>query len=211
MLPETAEAGRVELYRAVDFPDRWRRERVLIDGLTAVDATLHVEDGPLWLFLSAADGPGDEGDLLLYWSPTLDGQWRPHPANPVVSDPGTARPAGRLYRRGGALIRPSQDCSRRYGGAVVLNQVEALSQTEYRERPVRRIEPDWMPGIVATHTYTFDSRYECFDAYRDVRRLESCRSRLRRQPVADVPELEPGADHGLLGLVDGLRGSGRSR
>ena len=41
MLPETGDAGRIELYRAVEFPDHWELDRVLIDGLTAFDATLH--------------------------------------------------------------------------------------------------------------------------------------------------------------------------
>jgi hypothetical protein len=170
MLPETGQAGRVELYRAIEFPHRWRLERVLLDGLTAVDATLHVEDGLLWLFANVVEGPGDRGELWAFSSLALDGEWRPHPQNPVVTDPGSARPAGRLFRRGGLLIRPGQDCSRRYGEAIVLCRVDALTPDEYRETPIERIEPDWMPGIEATHTYNCDERYECLDGYRHVRR-----------------------------------------
>jgi hypothetical protein len=171
MVPETGDTGRIELYRAVDFPDRWERARVLIDGLTAFDATLHVEDGLFWLFANVAETPGDTGELRLYWSRALDGEWRPHPANPITRDAVGARPAGRLFQRSGTLIRPGQDCSRRYGEAVVLHRVDVLSTTEYRETPVGRIDADWMPGIEATHTYTFDSGYECLDAFRHVRRL----------------------------------------
>jgi hypothetical protein len=171
MVPETGDTGRIELYRAVDFPDRWERARVLIDGVTAFDATLHVENGLFWLFANVAETPGDTGELRLYWSRALDGEWRPHPANPITRDAAGARPAGRLFRRAGTLIRPAQDCSRRYGEAVVLHRVDVLSTTDYRETAVGRIDADWMPGIEATHTYTFDSRYECLDAYRHVRRL----------------------------------------
>jgi hypothetical protein len=46
-----------------------------------------------------------------------------------------------------------------------------LSPTEYREAPAGRIDPDWLPGLVGTHTYTFDSRYECLDGGRRVRRF----------------------------------------
>jgi len=175
MLPETGDAGRIELYRAVEFPDRWELDRVLIDGVTAFDTTLHFENERVWLFANVAEGPGDTGELRLYWSRTLDGEWKPHPANPIARDAAGARPAGRLFRRGGALIRPGQDCSRRYGEAVVLHRVDVLSTTAYRETPVDRIAPDWMPGIEATHTYTFDSKYECLDAYRHVRRLRALR------------------------------------
>lgn len=176
MLPETGEAGRIELHRAVEFPDHWTLDRVLLDGLTAVDATLHAEDGVLWLFANVIDGPEDPGQLWLFTASSLDAEWRPHPQNPIVTDWGSSRPAGRLYRRGGALIRPSQDCSRRYGGAVILNRVDVLSPEEYRESPLDRIEPNWMPGIDGTHTYTFDSRYTCLDGHRQVRRLRSRRS-----------------------------------
>jgi hypothetical protein len=171
MLPETGEAGRVELHRAVEFPDHWRLDRVLLDGLTAVDATLHFQDGIMWLFANVVQGHGDRGELSLFSSQSLEGAWQAHPQNPIVTDPGTARPAGRLYRRDDVLLRPAQDGSRRYGGAVVLNRVDLLSPTEYRETPVERIEPDWMPGLEGTHTYTFDSRYECLDGIRHVRRL----------------------------------------
>ena len=173
MLPETGEAHRVELYRAVDFPDVWKLDSVLLEGLNAVDATIHVADGSFWLFANVVDGPYDRGELHLYCSRSLAGPWRAHPENPVVSDPGVARPAGRLFHRQGTLIRPSQDCSRRYGEAIVLNRVEVLSRTTYRERPVGRIEADWMPGLTGTHTYTFDARYECVDAICDVPRLRA--------------------------------------
>ena len=171
MLPETGEAGRVELHRAVEFPDTWRLDRVLLDGLTALDATLHIEDGIFWLFANVVEGQEDRGQLWLFSSRSLDGVWRPHPRNPIVTDPGTARPAGRLFRRKGLLIRPSQDCSRGYGKAVVLNRVDALSASEYRETAVERIEPNWLRGLEGTHTYTFDSRYECLDGSRYVNRL----------------------------------------
>jgi hypothetical protein len=172
MIPETGEAGRIELHTAVGLPGPWRLERVLIDGITAHDATLHrADDGAWWLFASVVEGPADPGVLHLFSAPELDAGWTPHPANPIVTDPGRSRPAGRLYHRDGALYRPAQDGSRRYGEAIVLNRVDELTPTAYRETPAARIDPDWLPGLVGTHTYTFDSRYECLDGGRRVRRF----------------------------------------
>jgi hypothetical protein len=178
MIPETHEAGRIGLYRATSFPHQWQLDRVLIDGITAVDTTLHIEPDRVWLFTNVLEGPQDRGELHLFFAGSLDGQWQPHPANPIVSDPGTARPAGRLFERNGALIRPSQDCSTGYGLAVVLNRVDLLSPSEYRETPLTRIEPDWMPGLAATHTYTFDSHYECLDGRRHMGRLRTTAGRV---------------------------------
>ena len=128
------------------FRIKWRLDRVLLDGLTALDATLHIEDGLFWLFANVMEGHEDRGQLWLFSSPSLDGEWRPHPRNPIVTDPGTARPAGRLFRREGVLIRPSQDCSRGYGEAVVLNRVDALSPSEYRETPCEQDRAELAEG-----------------------------------------------------------------
>jgi hypothetical protein len=90
----------------------------------------------------------------------------PHPSNPIVSDVRRARPAGRIFLRDGKLIRPAQDSSRRYGGAIVLNEIEVLTETDYREKAVGRIEPNWRRRTVGTHCYTTDGRYETIDGYR---------------------------------------------
>ena len=166
MIPETSAANRVELLRATHFPLVWELDAVLLDGLSAADTTLLLLDGTFWLFTSIVGRLGGGGQLHLYWSHDLHGDWHPHPANPIVRDPGSARPAGHLMPRGRDLIRPGQDCTELYGRAVVLNRVETLSRDSYRERAVARIEPDWMPGLSGTHTYNADTEYEYLDGYR---------------------------------------------
>jgi hypothetical protein len=176
MIPNTFRSRTIELYRATDFPERWARERVLVDDVRAGDATLLEHDGLLWLLTGIArKGEHSLEDLHAYSAPSLDASWTPHPLNPVVADTRTARPAGTVFRRGESLIRPGQDCARDYGRAIVFNRIEALSPTEYREREVDRLEPTWLPGLTGTHTYSRSERYETFDAY-DVRR------RFRRVP-----------------------------
>ena len=171
MIPETSAANRVELLRATHFPLVWELDAVLLDGLSAADTTLLVLDGTFWLFTSIVGRLGGGGELHLYWSHDLHGDWHPHPANPIVRDPGSARPAGHLLQRGRDLIRPGQDCTELYGRAVVLSRVETISRDSYRERAVARIEPDWMPGLSGTHTYNADTGYEYLDGYRTVSRF----------------------------------------
>jgi len=172
MIPETAATRRVELYRATRFPDEWELERVLLDDIEAVDATLFHRDGRYWLFANVAESGGPTVDeLFLFSADSLHGEWTPHPMNPVVSDVRRARPAGRLFERDGRLIRPSQDCSWRYGSAVVLNEVTALTADEYREVQLGRIDPAWRKGNLASHTYNFDGRVEVVDGLAGRRRL----------------------------------------
>jgi hypothetical protein len=135
-----------------------------MDNVAAVDSTLYEHDGRLWLFANIAQlGVSVEDELYLFYSDSLFGTWHEHPLNPVVSDVRRARPAGRLFLRDGHLIRPGQDSSRTYGGAVVFNRVDVLTETEYRETPVGRIEKDWRSGNLGTHCYTADSVYEVVD------------------------------------------------
>jgi hypothetical protein len=164
MIPETRTRRRIELWRADRFPDRWTFERVLIDNVSAVDATwLHYLDR-YWLFAGLRqDGSASSDELHIYSSGGPFGPWRPHRANPVVTTVRGARPAGRPFLAGGHLIRPGQDCAAVYGHLVRLYRVDRLSDAEYRETEVAQITPDWLPGNVGTHTYNSDTAFEVID------------------------------------------------
>ena len=102
-------------------------------------------------------------ELYLFFADAPEGEWQPHPRNPVVSDVRRARPAGRVFARDGELIRPSQDCSIRYGGAVMFNRIVQLTPTDYAEVPAGRMGPGWLRGGLGTHTFNSDSEYEVVD------------------------------------------------
>ncbi len=166
LLPESADAGEVVLYRAAEFPLRWTRERTLLE-LRAVDPTLLEHGGRLWLFVNPFErGGSPDEELHLYHADSLAGPWVSHPANPLVSDVRRARGAGRIVRLGDLLVRPAQDCSRAYGAAVVFNRIEVLTESEYVETPLGRLGATWLPGLTATHAYEFDGRFELTDGRR---------------------------------------------
>ncbi len=164
MIPETMEARRIELYRAVEMPGRWKLVNVLQENVAAVDTTLWIENGVFYFFTSVAMPGMTPNDLLqLFTAESLTGEWRPHPQNPISLDVRAARGAGKLFRMGDRLVRPSQDCSVRYGYAMQLSEVEVLSPDEYRERPLFRIEPDWRRGLIGTHTINSNDVVEVVD------------------------------------------------
>jgi hypothetical protein len=172
MVPETIAARRLELHRAVEFPTRWELSSILLDDLDIADATIVSHEGRLWL-LAAVAAPGASllDELHVYWADSPPGPWQPHPRNPVVSDVRCARPAGSILKRDGRLVRPGQDGSRRYGGAITFREIERLSTTEYAEREIERIEPGAVDGARATHTYTSSARFEAIDVRRRELRL----------------------------------------
>jgi hypothetical protein len=190
MLPETAGHRTVELYRAARFPGEWTLERVLLSDVTATDATLLRHEGRWWLFVAlAVDGGRPIDELCLFSSDSLQGEWEPHPLNPIVSDVRRARPAGRIFARNGHLIRPGQDCSEAYGGRLVFNRIDVLSPTEYREEPIGAIEPAVETGNLRTHSYDSDGTYEVLDGFRMRPRL-ALASRAAPAPRWDRVDLE---------------------
>ena len=167
MIPETRAVRRVELYRAVDFPCAWQLEAVLLEDVLAVDATILSDDDRLWLFVGVAAPHASSGDELhLFWAIAPRGPWYPHPRNPVVSDVRCARPAGAVQRWDSRLVRPAQDCSRRYGGAISFREIDVLSTTEYAEHEIDRLEPEDLGDARATHSYASDGRFEAVDLRR---------------------------------------------
>jgi hypothetical protein len=153
MIPESAGNHTVEIYRCVEFPHRWRREKVLIDGLWCADATVWRAEDRWWMFVNTGnEGAEIHDELHIFSAPRLLGPWSPHPRNPVKSDIRCARPAGSLFTEGGALYRPAQICAPIYGAGVSLQRVTKLTPHEYAEVEERRILPPEGAGFIGMHT-----------------------------------------------------------
>ena len=164
MIPETSRARRVELYRSTGFPDSWELERVLLDDIAATDATVVEIDNRWWMFVGVSANDKEAGLLNLYHAPTPLGPWEPHRWNPVKTDVRSARPAGPLFFRNGAWYRPSQSGVPGYGSAIVVNRIEELSDSSFREIEVTRIAPTWRAGLNGTHTLAASNGLTVIDA-----------------------------------------------
>ena len=153
MIPENVANRTVDLYRAEKAPFRWVHDRVLMEGVQLVDATIVEIDGRWWMFAGSIPRGGMRGDeLSVFYADTPVGPWIPHRRNPVISDVRHARPAGRPFKVGDSWYRPAQDCSRRYGYAVALRRIVRLDEHELAEETVTRLTPDWDARALATHT-----------------------------------------------------------
>ncbi|HEV7247015.1 MAG TPA: hypothetical protein VGN93_08510 [Shinella sp.] len=164
MLPEASAGGRLTLYRATDFPDRWHPEAVLLEGEIS-DATLLEHEGGLWLFATSRDGFGSTSDTLaVFQAPTLLGPWRAHTLNPILIDRRRARPGGAFHRdAAGRNLLPVQDGTLGYGGGLGLSELLALDGGTVRLGEPRPIitEGDWpYPRI---HTLNRSGSLEVID------------------------------------------------
>jgi hypothetical protein len=174
MVPETHQNRTIDLYRCRRFPDQWEFVMNLMEDIRAVDTTIWKHEGKYWMFVNVAENPGASTDdeLFLYFSDRLLTQdWQPHPCNPIVSDVRCARPAGRIFHHEGNWCRPAQDCSGRYGRAIVLQRIDAIDEHDYAESTIKRIEADWDPDIICTHTLSHMGQLTCIDGQKNRRRF----------------------------------------
>lgn len=196
-IPESSASHRVQLFRAVEFPRRWVPDSVLLEGFAGADASVIRHAGRWWMF-TACHADQDEAKLFVFHSAELRGPWTAHARNPVKCDVRSSRPAGTPFLgEDGALYRPAQDCSRVYGGAVVLNRVTRLTPEEFEEEVVARVQPDGAgPCPDGMHTLSAVGDLTLVDGKRHAllpaplaAALERLRSLVRSVPVSDPARL----------------------
>ena len=163
-VPETSLCSEVRLYRASKFPTKWEYMCSPIRGIRAVDVTVFHYNALWWMWFT--DGTtGPNSDLYLWYSEHLFSKWIPHPSNPIKRCSFSSRSAGTPYVYNGRLFRPAQDCSRRYGAAITVNEITVLDTARYEEKIVARIAPNrYFPYSKGLHTLSSVDQYTLIDA-----------------------------------------------
>jgi hypothetical protein len=136
-IPETSQAEEICLYEAKKFPYRWSKVATLIKNVPAIDPTIFRYKGIWWLTFTDKSSH----NLFIWYAHNLLGPWKSHANNPVKTDIRSTRPAGTPFIHNNYLYRPAQDCSKTYGGRIVVNRVIKLSPAEFKEEQVAVIEP----------------------------------------------------------------------
>jgi hypothetical protein len=173
MIPESYDSKSVDLYRCEEFPNRWVREAVLLEG-PFVDSTVWQHEGLWWFATTSADPMPGASSLWLYYSRSLTGEWKFHPRNPISRDIRYSRAAGRVFRHEGRLIRPSQSGAPTYGHSITFHEITDLSTQGYSERAIQTITPEHWKGIAGVHTYNRAGDLEVIDG-RSARPLKAVR------------------------------------
>jgi hypothetical protein len=174
MLPETAQNGGLDLYRARRFPDEWSFETRLLN-FPCVDSSIFQAGSSWWMMTSPRVVPGHAPITWLLRSASITGPWRFQPGGLVAASAAVARGGGGVLRDGTRLIRPSQDCSSVYGRALLFNEILAIEDKPYQEQTICRIDANWMPGLATVHSYSRAGDWEAIDGG-----FRSTRGRRRR-------------------------------
>jgi hypothetical protein len=165
MIPESAAARQVVLYRSQNFPGDWLPDTVLIDGYELNDATLFRQAGRFWLIATETVAPGSPSDTMVIFSAAaLRGPYQPHKLNPILVDCTAARPAGPAILDGDRLFLAFQNGSLRYGGGLGLSELSHLSLEDVEFGPVRPLVPGSAWKGRQIHTLSRTRSYEAVDS-----------------------------------------------
>ena len=169
MIPETSQNRTIDLYKCTDFPYDWEFALNIMSNVSAVDTTLFYHNHKWWLFTSidkTDNISGFDSELFLFFSEDIfSGKWESHPDNPIVTDARSARSAGAVFIYDGKIYRPSQDNSGKYARAFNLNQILILTETEYEEVSILKVQPDWNKDLKGTHTFNYSENLTVIDTY----------------------------------------------
>jgi hypothetical protein len=133
MIPESAQAKELRLYKANKFPDEWQYVKTLIKGNFG-DHSLLQYQGKWWLFVGA--DPYNHSSLRLFYSDSLMGKWIEHPKSPIIQkNANKARPGGRMIMYEKRVYRLAQDCEPTYGAQLKAFEVTMLTENTYEEKP----------------------------------------------------------------------------
>lgn len=166
MIPESSANNTIDLYEASHFPYEWKRVKSLISGEIYVDSTVYKHGDKYYLISYKKDTKGWHLVLFLL---DMD-KFVLNQVSEKIYDNNVGRPAGFLYMDKDLLIRPAQDCSRKYGESIILYKVNELEESGYSEEKFSIIDAQhslFERNIDRVHTYNKTNEYEVIDVFKE--------------------------------------------
>lgn len=182
MIPESGENGTVELYRAEDFPYKWTLDSVLLENITTGDSTVFKNGDKLFIFIYIY--LNNRKILNVYEMNMQDRKLTL--VDSVIDSDNSKRPAGNIINNNGQLIRPSQDCSNKYGESIFFNNIVEMSNGKYSEQLLLKLSIgdvllEEEIDVKRIHTFNTSKNYTVIDVCKEKLDLfRSCRVLRRR-------------------------------
>ena len=154
MLPETSENNDIRIYKATEFPIKWKLEKVLMKDVFAVDSMIFFHDDLWWLFSNINPDNGTDAcsDLnIFYASHPFTDSWEMHPSNPLIVDSELARNAGIIFDNNEIFRVSQKQTFGMYGGEFQINKINVLDTEKYSESLIHSFLPKKIRSSKAAH------------------------------------------------------------
>ena len=167
LIPETSSKKRIEIWKSVSFPYKWKLYKILFENESHADVTLLKNKKNIWLFSNKSVDKFNDHLSELYIYKVMDSNFNKilsHQHNPVICDTRRARNAGNFYFEKNIIIRPSQiNLKNIYGYGLNLNKIKKLSLNNYVEENYLKIIPKKKLSFTGIHHLTSDKNKFVFD------------------------------------------------
>lgn len=121
MIPETSEIKEVSIYKAIKFPDRWKKQSVIIENVSAVDTNLITYNNKLYMISAITKNNSNVVEEVIY---ELDENFSIIKliSKKRLTDYG-ARNAGDFWINQNKILRFTQDCRNDdYGKGIIKSE-----------------------------------------------------------------------------------------
>ncbi|MBO8204975.1 glucosamine inositolphosphorylceramide transferase family protein [Prochlorococcus marinus] len=166
MCPATPDAKEIRLYKCMDFPLKWKLEKILISNIHAVDTNIFYFKNKWWILtnLSSSKIGDNNSELHIFYSENLfTNEWKKHPKNPVIFNPNHARNGGLIINNDQIYRVYQKHKFNEYGFASGLAKIINISENTYEEKKINQFLPTFFKDIKGTHTLNFKDNCIVFD------------------------------------------------
>lgn len=157
LMSETEANNQLELYKCVNFPNKWELFTTAFEGEKIMDPFFYRDkNNVIWLFLNKEQSskiPMNNSELYIYRVNSMDlKDLDPHRNNPVIIDSRVARNGGMIFEHEKEIYRPSQaNIHGYYGRALNVNKIIKLTIDDYIEETIVTAHPNFSDGLVSMH------------------------------------------------------------
>ena len=137
MIPEQCSTYKLELYKCIEFPDKWKSVYTLIEGDTFVDSNLIKYNGYYWIITTNI-----LGKLYIIYSKHLLHSWNLHPIckkSVNINKYGDNRNAGTVKLIDNKIYRFTQRNVNNYGESLLIKEIN-LTLDDYSEIDIKYID-----------------------------------------------------------------------
>ncbi len=166
IIPESNKGNNLCVYEATDFPEKWKKIRVLKQNVKYVDTTFLEDNGRIFAFTYDISDQNNK-KLLMY---SCGKEMIPEDESYITisNDDAVARPGGKFFDFNGKTIRVSQNCKEYYGKGLVFSEIKSIDSASYIENNLMTLSPEdivFEPAITPAgiHTYNSNELIEVID------------------------------------------------
>lgn len=154
MFPETHETKRMEIYKSIKFPYKWKLIKTHFEGEIVCDPTIFTYRGSFWLFINKTKKKIFDLNkkLYLYKLSNNFSKLTPHKLNPIKKSKFGGRSAGYIFKMNRKIVRPAQiQKKNNYGYGLCFFQIDKLNLNEYEEKKISTILPKYFNKTRGIH------------------------------------------------------------